>query len=173
MTTAYQPNKNDIFFMELAIEQALLAKQYGEIPVGAIIIDNNNQIIGQGFNKTILNNDPTAHAEITALRAASQFKSNYRIPETTLYVTLEPCLMCLGAIIHARVKNVIYGASDKKTGVCGGLLDLHQESRINHQTTVKSGVMQSQCSQLLVDFFKERRAAKTKAKLDNLNKNQE
>lgn len=146
-----------IYFMQLAIEQALLAKSIGEIPVGAILVDSDCNIIGKGYNQTITGSDPTAHAEIVALRNAAKHQSNYRLPDTSLYVTLEPCMMCLGAIFHARVKNVIFGASDKKTGVCGGLLSLHQNCNINHHTSIESGVLQQECSNLLTDFFKNKR----------------
>lgn len=150
-------NQNHVHFMQLAIQQALLAKADGEIPVGAVVVDIDGRVIGKGYNQTISNNDPSAHAEIMAIRQASKTKSNYRLPNTSIYVTLEPCMMCLGAILHARVKNLIYGASDNKTGVCGGHLSLHQQSDINHQTAVVSDVLQTQCSTLLIDFFKEKR----------------
>jgi tRNA(adenine34) deaminase len=143
-------------FMQLAIEQAQLAAQAGEVPVGAVLV-RDGQVIAKAFNKPIGNHDPSAHAEMLALRAAASAEENYRLPGSTLYVTLEPCTMCSGAILHARVDRVVYGAPDPKTGAAGSVLDVFSSKQINHQTSVEGGVMGEECGQLLRSFFKERR----------------
>lgn len=142
--------------MRIAIEQAQLAAQSGEVPVGAVLV-RDGQVISKAFNKPIANHDPSAHAEILALREAALAEENYRIPGTTLYVTLEPCAMCSGAMLHARVSRVVYGAPDPKTGTAGSVLDLFASKQINHQTSVEGGVMSEECGQLLREFFKGRR----------------
>lgn len=144
--------------MLLAIEQAFLAAQIGEVPVGAVVLDAQGQVLGQGFNLTITGHDPTAHAEIVALREAARRLGNYRLPDTRVYVTLEPCVMCMGAMMHARIGQVIFGAADPKTGACGSVLDLSAISQINHHTRVLGGLMAPTCGQLLSDFFRRRRA---------------
>lgn len=143
-------------FMQQAIEQAKLAAAAGEVPVGAVLVQGA-QVISTGFNQPISNSDPSAHAEMMAIRSAAQALSNYRLPGSTLYVTLEPCAMCAGAILHARIDRVVFGAIDPKTGAAGSVLDVFSEKRINHQTQVEGGVMGQECGQLLRDFFKERR----------------
>ncbi|HQR84687.1 tRNA adenosine(34) deaminase TadA [Polynucleobacter sp. es-EL-1] len=143
-------------FMQQAIEQAKLAAAAGEVPVGAVLVQDA-QVISTGFNQPISNSDPSAHAEMMAIRSAAQALSNYRLPGSTLYVTLEPCAMCAGAILHARIDRVVFGAIDPKTGAAGSVLDVFSEKRINHQTQVEGGVMGQECGQLLRDFFKERR----------------
>ena len=143
-------------FMRMAIEQAQLAAQSGEVPVGAVLV-RDGQVISKAFNKPIANHDPSAHAEMLALREAALTEENYRIPGTTLYVTLEPCAMCSGAMLHARVGRVVYGAPDPKTGTAGSVMDLFSSKQINHQTTVEGGIMGEECGQLLRDFFKGRR----------------
>jgi len=143
-------------YMRIAIEQAQLAAQSGEVPVGAVLV-RDGQVISKAFNKPIANQDPSAHAEILALREAALSEENYRIPGTTLYVTLEPCAMCSGAMLHARVSRVVYGAPDPKTGAAGSVLDLFASKQINHQTSVEGGVMSEECGQLLREFFKGRR----------------
>jgi tRNA(adenine34) deaminase len=143
-------------YMRMAIEQAQLAAQAGEVPVGAVLV-RDGQVISKAFNKPIANHDPSAHAEMLALREAALAQENYRIPGSTLYVTLEPCAMCSGAMLHARVGRVVYGASDPKTGAAGSVLDLFASKQINHQTSVEGGVMDEECGQLLRDFFKGRR----------------
>ena len=143
-------------FMQQAIEQAKLAAAAGEVPVGAVLV-HEGRVISTGFNQPIGHADPSAHAEMMALRSAAQTFSNYRLPGSTLYVTLEPCVMCAGAILHARVDRVVFGATDPKTGAAGSVLDVFSEKRINHQTQVEGGVMGQECGQLLRDFFKERR----------------
>lgn len=143
-------------FMQQAIEQAKLAAAAGEVPVGAVLVQGA-QVISTGFNQPISNRDPSAHAEMMAIRSAAQALSNYRLPGSTLYVTLEPCAMCAGAMLHARIDRVVFGAIDPKTGAAGSVLDVFSEKRINHQIQVEGGVMGQECGQLLRDFFKERR----------------
>jgi len=143
-------------FMRLAIEQAQLAAQSGEVPVGAVLV-RDDQVLSKAFNKPITNHDPSAHAEMLALREAALIEENYRIPGSTLYVTLEPCAMCAGAMLHARIGRVVFGALDPKTGAAGSVLDLFASKQINHQTSAEGGVMGEECGQLLRDFFKERR----------------
>ena len=143
-------------FMQQAIEQAQLAAVAGEVPVGAVLV-RDGQVIAKAFNKPIGNHDPSAHAEMLALREAAKTEENYRLPGSTLYVTLEPCAMCSGAILHARVDRVVFGAPDPKTGAAGSVLDVFSSKQINHQTSVEGGVMSEECGQLLRSFFKERR----------------
>jgi tRNA(adenine34) deaminase len=143
-------------FMQQALEQARLAAAAGEVPVGAILV-RDGHVISRGFNKPISNHDPSAHAEMMALRAAAQAEANYRLPGTTLYVTLEPCAMCAGAMLHARIDRVVFGASDPKTGAAGSVLNIFSEKQINHQTQVDGGIMSEDCGEVLRQFFKERR----------------
>lgn len=151
------PNEQDLEFMQLALVEAQKARALGEVPVGAVLV-SDNQVIATGHNQPINNNDPSAHAEVAALRAAGQNLSNYRLPNTTLYVTLEPCMMCCGAIMHARISRVVYGAADAKTGCVHSVLNLFDNPRLNHHTMVEGGVLAEECAQVLKDFFKERRA---------------
>lgn len=151
------PNEQDLEFMQLALVEAQKARALGEVPVGAVLV-SDNQVIATGHNQPISNNDPSAHAEVAALRAAGQNLSNYRLPNTTLYVTLEPCMMCCGAIMHARISRVVYGAADAKTGCVHSVLNLFDNPRLNHHTMVEGGVLAEECAQVLKDFFKERRA---------------
>ena len=150
------PAELDRQFMKQALEQAQLAALAGEVPVGAILV-RDGQVISKGFNKPITNHDPSAHAEMLALRQAALTEQNYRLPGTTLYVTLEPCTMCAGAILHARVDRIVYGAPDPKTGAAGSVMDVFSSKQINHQTIVNGGIMAEECGQLLKTFFKERR----------------
>ena len=143
-------------FMQQAIEQAQLAAIAGEVPVGAVLV-RDGQVISKAFNKPITNHDPSAHAEMLVLRQAALAEQNYRLPGTTLYVTLEPCAMCVGAILHARVDRIVFGAPDPKTGAAGSVVDLFAIKQINHQTSIEGGIMGDECGQLLRNFFKERR----------------
>ncbi len=144
-------------FMQRAIALAQQAAAADEVPVGAVVV-LDGQIIGQGHNQPIATHDPSGHAEIIALRDAGRRVGAYRLPEATLYVTLEPCPMCVGAMIHARVAQVVFGASDPKTGACGGAFSLHQEPSHNHRLQVTGGVEAETCGALLRDFFRKRRA---------------
>lgn len=147
---------DDDFWMNEAIAMARQAGAVGEVPVGAVVV-LDGQIIGRGFNQPIGRHDPTAHAEVMALREAAANVGNYRLPGATLYVTLEPCLMCAGAMMHARVARVVFGARDPKTGVAGSVLDLFAEQRLNHHAEITGGVCAAECGQLLSSFFAARR----------------
>jgi tRNA(adenine34) deaminase len=152
-----KPERDAGFFMQAALKLARKAEQLGEVPVGAVLVQNN-EIIGEGWNQPIASHDPTAHAEIMAIRDAGQNLDNYRLPGTTLYVTLEPCVMCAGAIVHARIEHVVIGARDPKTGAAGSVFDLlPSDQRFNHQATVEQGVLAEEASSLLSNFFKARR----------------
>jgi len=144
-------------YMRCALELASDAQQAGEVPVGAVVV-RDGEIIGRGFNAPISRHDPSAHAEMMALRDAAQRIGNYRLVGCELFVTLEPCLMCAGAIMHARIARMVYGASDPKTGACGSVLDTFAEARLNHHAEVVSGVLAGECGMMLSDFFAERRA---------------
>ena len=146
----------DMLFMRLALDQANNARLVGEVPVGAVVV-REGQVIATGFNQPIGGNDPTAHAEIMALRQAAQQCGNYRLPDCELYVTLEPCVMCIGAMLHARLKRVVFGASDPKTGGAGGVIDLFALPQLNHKTEITGGVLATECSETLRSFFAERR----------------
>ncbi len=146
----------DAHWMRLALAEAQGAAQAGEVPVGAVVVQNG-QVIATGRNAPVQAHDPTAHAEIVALRAAAQRLGNYRLEDCTLYVTLEPCAMCSGAMLHARVPRVVYGATDPKTGVAGSVIDLFAQPQLNHHTVVQGGVLAQECAALLGDFFAERR----------------
>lgn len=146
----------DHFFMRRAIELAWEAEAIGEVPVGCVIV-REGEILGAGANRPILAHDPTAHAEIEALRAAGQSAENYRLVGATLYVTLEPCVMCMGAISHARIERIIYGAPDPKRGAAGSALQLQDADFLNHRIQVQGGLQNEICSELLVNFFKARR----------------
>ena len=148
---------NDEFFMREAISLARAGECLGEVPVGALVV-RDGVIVGRGFNSPIGESDPTAHAEIAALRDAGRNLDNYRLPGCELFVTLEPCAMCAGAILHSRLARVIYGARDYKTGVHGSVVDLFAVERLNHHTVVLGGVLADECGQMLSDFFAARRA---------------
>ncbi len=148
--------ERDYYFMRAALELALQAQDQGEVPVGAIVVQNDS-IIGCGYNRPISTADPTAHAEIMAMRAAGAYLSNYRLLDCTLYVTLEPCTMCIGAIFHARIQRLVFAATDPKTGVCGSIIDLPAEVRLNHHLQVDSGILAAEASTLLKQFFAQKR----------------
>lgn len=142
--------------MRMALDAAAGAQRVGEVPVGAVLV-KDGAVIAMGHNQPIIDHDPTAHAEIAALRAAAQQLGNYRLPGCTLYVTLEPCVMCAGAMLHARLARVVFGAHDPKTGACGSVVNLFAEPRLNHHTQVQGGVLAAECGTLLSAFFAERR----------------
>lgn len=147
----------DTSYMQLALEQARLAEQADEVPVGAVV-ELNGEIIGSGFNLNRSSNDPSAHAEIIALRAAAQSIGNYRLNGANLYVTLEPCVMCAGAILHARIKRLIYAAPDERWGAAGSVANVLQSPLLNHCCEISSGVLGPQATRLLSEFFSARRA---------------
>lgn len=153
----------DAKFMQHAYQLAQQAESYNEIPVGAVIVADG-KVIGEGFNQSIMLNDPSAHAEMIAIRQAGQTLQNYRMLDCTLYVTLEPCPMCAGLMIHGRIKRLVYATKDAKTGAAGSLLDLVNHQGLNHQVDVCEGIMADECSALLSAFFKRRRAEKKAAK---------
>ena len=143
-------------WMRYALQLAQQAALQGEVPVGAVLVQDDN-ILGEGWNQPISLNDPSAHAEMLAMRAAGQAAANYRLPNTTLYVTLEPCCMCAGAMIHARIARVVFGAYDPKTGAAGSLFSVLNDARHNHQVQISGGVLAEECAELLRTFFRERR----------------
>ncbi len=147
---------NDEGYMRMALAQAAEARAAGEVPVGAVIV-KDGEVIATGFNRPIGHHDPTHHAEIAALRAAATAIGNYRLPGCTLYVTLEPCVMCAGAMMHARIARVVFGARDPKTGACGSVLNLFANTQLNHHAEVVGGVLADECGTMLSDFFAERR----------------
>ena len=147
----------DRHFMRIAIDQAHNAWALGEVPVGAVVV-RDGKVLATGFNQPVGTSDPTAHAEIRALRAAAELVGNYRLTDCELYVTLEPCAMCSGAIMHARIARVVYGARDPKTGVAGSVLDLFAETRLNHHAAIEGGVLADECGRMLSSFFAARRS---------------
>jgi tRNA(adenine34) deaminase len=152
----------DADYMRHALQQASMALDAGEVPVGAVVV-KDGEIIGRGFNAPISRHDPSAHAEMAALRDAAQNIGNYRLVGCELFVTLEPCLMCAGAIMHARIARLVYGASDPKTGACGSVVDAFAEQRLNHHTDVVAGVLADECGLMLSNFFALRRAQQRSA----------
>ena len=150
--------------MQWALEQARLAQSQGEVPVGAVVLDEQGGIIGVGANRTISGHDPTGHAEIVALRQAAQAVGNYRLPKASIFVTLEPCAMCVGAILHARLARVVYGAVDPKTGACHSVLQVPAIAQLNHHTRVEGGLLANECGEMLRRFFRERREAAKQAR---------
>lgn len=147
---------NNEIFMRTALELARQAESLGEVPVGAVIV-KDGEIVGRGFNAPISRHDPSAHAEMMALRDAAQRLGNYRLVGCELFVTLEPCMMCAGAIMHARIARLVFGANDPKTGVCGSIMDVFAERRLNHHTEVTGGILREECGAMLSDFFALRR----------------
>ncbi|NBW52372.1 MAG: tRNA adenosine(34) deaminase TadA [Betaproteobacteria bacterium] len=146
----------DLKFMKLALRLAKKAELKNEVPVGALIVQNG-EIIGQGMNTSISDHDPTSHAEINAIREAAKSIKNYRLKDCAIYVTLEPCAMCVGAIQHARIDKIIYGAHDPKTGACGSMIDLISVKEINHHAEAIGGILEKECGQILKDFFLSKR----------------
>ncbi|HGJ5877175.1 MAG TPA: tRNA adenosine(34) deaminase TadA [Arsenophonus sp.] len=155
--------QKDVYWMHKAIVLAKNAQAKGEIPVGAVLV-HDDQLIAEGWNHPILDHDPCAHAEILALRAGGQHLQNYRLLNTTLYVTLEPCIMCAGAMIHARISRLVYGAYDHKTGAAGSVIDVFNYPNMNHLIQVSGGILADECSVMLSYFFQRRRAEKKAAK---------
>ena len=155
--TEVHASAQDARYMQLALGQAQHAWDLGEVPVGAVVV-KDGEVIAVGYNQPIGRHDPTAHAEIMALRDAATRLGNYRLPGCTLYVTLEPCVMCSGAIMHARIARVVFGARDPKTGVAGSVLDLFAEPRLNHHATIEGGLLADDCGRMLSSFFAARRS---------------
>jgi tRNA(adenine34) deaminase len=148
---------NHIKFMNIALDEAKKAGQKAEVPVGAVIVVKNGKILSATHNQTVSLNDPTAHAEILALRQAGIKRKNYRLLNTTLYVTIEPCIMCMGALVHARISTIVFGAADPKWGAAGSLYDLANDDRLNHRVKLVKGVCEEECSALMQQFFRSRR----------------
>lgn len=148
---------NDKFWMQKAYEQALIAQSEGEVPVGAVLISQDNELLGSGRNSLQCSHDPSDHAEIKAIRQASQTVKNHRLLNTTLYVTLEPCVMCAGLIVHARIKRLVFATRDFNAGAAGSVFNLLQGHPLNHKVIIDEGILQDECSQLLTDFFIARR----------------
>jgi tRNA(adenine34) deaminase len=150
------PPRTDIDFMRVALEQAAIAQANGEVPVGAVLV-HGGEVIAAGANRPIATHDPTAHAEIEALRAAGKALNSYRLTDTTLYVTLEPCVMCASAIVHARIKRLVFGAWDPRAGAAGSIVDVFALQGLNHRVDVFGGVLMEECGERLKSFFGERR----------------
>ena len=153
-----RPPPRDHEFMRAALALAQEGRRIGEVPVGAVVVAHDT-IVGRGFNAPISRHDPSGHAEIAALRDAATALSNYRLTDCDLYVTLEPCIMCAGAILHARIRRLVFGARDPKTGACGSVVDIFAEPRLNHHAVVTGGVLAEECGALLSAFFAEKRRA--------------
>ena len=154
--TQDSPDPFDLDMMRRALALARQAEAGGEVPVGAVVVIDG-EVVGEGWNQPVASHDPTAHAEILAMREAGRKTGNYRLVNATLYVTLEPCAMCAGAMVHARIDRLVFGASDPKTGAAGSVFDIVRSPRLNHQLQVTSGVMAEECGTLLQDFFRSRR----------------
>jgi tRNA(adenine34) deaminase len=150
-------NEEHIKFMKLALNQAKKAGQKSEVPIGSILVSESGEILSASHNQTVSLADPTAHAEIITLRKAAQKIMNYRLLSTTLYVTIEPCIMCMGAIVHARVSRVVFGAHDPKWGAAGSLYNLADDTRLNHRPEIIQGICEDECRTLIQDFFREKR----------------
>ncbi|WP_455820233.1 tRNA adenosine(34) deaminase TadA [Pseudomonas cerasi] len=157
-------DNNDEFWMRHALHLAQRAWDEGEVPVGAVLV-HEGRVIGEGWNRPIGRHDPTAHAEMMAIRQGGKILENYRLLETTLYVTLEPCVMCAGAMVHGRVGRLVYGARDAKTGAAGSLLDVLRHPGMNHQVQIEQGILAEECAALLSNFFRQRRAEKKAQRL--------
>ena len=153
-------------FMEIALEEAEKARKMAEVPIGAVLVDHSQKIIARGANQPVSRCDPTAHAEMIVLRKAARIVENYRLLSTTLYVTVEPCIMCMGALIHARVARIVFGASDLKWGAGGSLYDFTRDERLNHHPEIIGGVLEQQCRSMLVDFFKQKRTRSEKSEIE-------
>lgn len=150
-------SQKDYEMMQLALEKAAESAAMGEVPVGAVLVDSEGRVLASAGNKTICDHDPTGHAEIRVLRMAAAVLKNYRLPQTTLYVTLEPCTMCASALVHARIKRLVYGATDPKTGAIVSKYAIGTDNLLNHSFIVTGGIMSEACSEILRDFFQKRR----------------
>ncbi len=156
-------SEQDIYFMRIALEEAMKGFDEDEVPIGAVVVSKEGVILGKGFNSPISSNDPTAHAEINAIRDAARFEKNYRLTNSTLYVTLEPCLMCYGAMVHARVGRLIFGAYDKRSGLTSHL-ELIDRLNLNHKIDIEGGLLAEECGDILTRFFELKRQVKKKSK---------
>ena len=145
-------------FMDVALDEARRAENAGEVPVGAVIVDADGNVIARGFNQPISTHDPTAHAEIVAMRAAARVLGNYRLTGLTLYCTMEPCVMCAGAIVHARIQRLVFGAADPRAGAAGSIYDVVRDTRLNHQVEIAAGVRERECREIVQEFFEKRRS---------------
>lgn len=154
MSDKFRMEKGDKFWMQQAYQQAVLAQKEGEVPVGAVLISKDNELLGIGRNTLQNSHDPSGHAEVNAIRQASQALKNHRLLDTTLYVTLEPCVMCAGLLVHARIKRLVFATRDFKAGAAGSVFNVLQGYPLNHKVMIDEGVMQQECAQLLADFFK-------------------
>ncbi|RUO27124.1 tRNA adenosine(34) deaminase TadA [Aliidiomarina minuta] len=163
------PNHED--YMRQALDLAAKAESQGEVPVGAVLV-HGDKVIGEGYNQVITRADPSAHAEMLAIREAAAVLGNYRLLDCTLYVTLEPCAMCAGLLVHSRITQLVYGAADPKAGACGSQLNLVQHAKLNHQVAITSGILQDECSHRLSAFFRQRRAARKALKQSATPQNQ-
>ncbi len=153
------PEQRHEYWMRQALALAKQAQLQGEVPIGAVLVDEDT-LIGSGYNQPISSHDPSAHAEIVALRAAASLKSNYRLPGTTLYVTIEPCTMCAGALLHARVKTLVFGAAEPRAGAVSSRMQLLNQEHFNHRVQVVSGVLEEECRAVVSDFFRSKRSSK-------------
>jgi tRNA(adenine34) deaminase len=154
--------ETDEKWMRLALDQAARARDLNEVPIGAIIVDGSGNLIATAYNRTITDNDPTAHAEVLALRAAATAIGNYRLTDLTVYTTIEPCVMCAGALVNARVQRLVYGADDQRFGAVGTHFGIGMTDILNHQIEVVSGVLAEECRRLMLEFFRQRRAEASK-----------
>ena len=151
------PDEKDIHFMKFALQEAHKAQERGEVPVGAVIVEQNGTILARAGNRSIVDRDPSGHAEMVAIREAGKGLDNYRLLNTTLYATIEPCVMCAGAMIHARISRLVFGALDPKTGAVVSLYKIGCDRKLNHQLEVKGGVLEEECAELLSSFFRKKR----------------
>ncbi|BBB32069.1 tRNA(adenine34) deaminase [Thermotomaculum hydrothermale] len=156
-------SEQDFYFMRIALEQAMEGFDRDEVPIGALVVSKDGVILGKGFNSPISSNDPTAHAEVNAIRDAAKFEKNYRLTGATMYVTLEPCLMCYGAMVHARIERLVFGAYDKRSGLTSHL-ELIERLNLNHSIKIEGGLLENECGELLSRFFELKRQMKKQSK---------